>query len=298
MQRVVIYSAIVTIVFTIFLNIPGFKKEVSPLGNVLSSYFYYLHSNTTEDIPAAYAHHIKTMSDQELKRLYKNFNWQRIDSVAYNSARDTTWQLYNNDGSLRENYTAYWQAVRPTMQKFYTDYITPVAIDEPVVHFRCSDAPFVTHPMYHLTKATTVKWMAEQIKSRGYDHIVILSCNKHNRVNNSSCDKYYNFYAQIFNAAGIKVKKQCHSIYQDFAIMVNAPLLVALNQSSYSFMAGIAKDPHNFISCNLGREHKGKYLLHTQADWIQSQDAPLLHSQVKDYYNTKEVIAQLNQSSS
>lgn len=295
LQRFVIYLLIIVSVFAIMILIPGYKQEISPVGNVLSSYFYKIHSNTKEDIASAYEHHFRTLTDPELKKLYQALNWdQQRASIDYQSARDTTWQLYNEDGSIRTNYLEYWQAVRPTLREFFTNNIQPTQIYIPVVHFRCSDAPFVAHPMYHLTKADTVNWMAKQIKARGFNKVIMLSCNRHRRLKNNTCAKLADYYADIFKSNDIKVQKQCHSIVKDLALMIQTPLLVALNASSYSFIAGIAKDPEDFISCNLGREHEGKYLMHTQGDWIQDTSEPLLHSQVDDYYDVNKILSKLN----
>ena len=137
--------------------------------------------------------------------------------------------------------------------------------------------------------------MAEQIKSRGYDKLIILSCNNHRTLDQSSCAKYIEFYSELFSKFDIKVETQCNSILKDFALMVYSPLLVSLNASSYSFMAGIAKNPQDYISCNMGLENQGKYVLQENVDWVLDNRAPLLHKDVKDYNNTDEVIALLLQ---
>ncbi|HSX20836.1 MAG TPA: hypothetical protein VLG38_06935 [Gammaproteobacteria bacterium] len=296
-KRIGIYSLIVVTITTIFLNVPGYKNEVSPLGSVLSVYFYSKHS-TAENAAMGYMtyeNHLKAITDPDLKKFYKHLAWEEKGiSIDFASSIDNSWQLYTPEGTIKPNYLQYWQSIRSEIREFYQANIAPITIYDPVVHFRCSDAPFVTHPQYHLTKAATVQWMAAELKARGYNKITFLTCHKHRRMKGKNrCADFAAFYEKIFTTAGIKVVKQCHSVYKDFAIMVNAPLLVSLNASSFAFMAGIAKDPHNYISCNLGREHGGEYLLQNSADWIMDTRAPLLHKDAGGYKDSRVVIAKL-----
>jgi len=291
--RVFSYILIVVVVFTIFLNMPEKKVEVSPLGSMLSAYFYNTYASK-EDVFSTYANHLQSVTDPELKQFYQKFDWRiKNTAVNYTSDFDKTWQQYDADGSTKDHYLEYWQAIRPAIKQFYNDTIPQVEISYPVVHFRCSDAPFVIHPQYHLTKAASARWMAEQVKNKGFDKIVILACNKHRKVKNNSCSDFLAFYTQIFQDSGLKVEKQCNSVFKDFALMVHSPLLVSLNASSFSFMAGISKDPTTYISCNFGRESTDTYLLQTQADWLLDQNEPLLHKNVKDYKNVKDILTKL-----
>ena len=96
----------------------------------------------------------------------------------------------------------------------------------------------------------------------------------------------------------LKVQKQCHTIVKDLALMIQTPLLVALNSSSYSFIAGIAKDPQDFVSCNFRTEHDGKFLTHTPKQ-IGSKIRGRLccTAEVDDYYNVTEILKKLDSRS-
>lgn len=291
--RIALYSVIAVIVSAAFLSVPGYKVEVTPLGGVLSTYFYHKHA-ATNDLQPHFKSQVDSVTDYKLKKFYKKLAWEPKQTlIDYNSDVDTTWQLYDHSGVAKTNYLEYWQAVRPAMRDFYSQTIAPINVAAPVVHFRCSDSPCNRYPLYHLTKASTVEWMADIVKQRGYNKVILLFCNKHRRFKNNRCGDFVKFYEQIFNKAGIRVERQCHDVYQDFALMFYTPLLISLNQSNYSFMAGIAKDPNNYITSNLGREFDGKYLPHDRADWIMDSRMPLLHKEIANYQDVKEVLSKL-----
>ncbi len=292
-MRIFIYFTLALAICSIFIAVPGYKEEITPLGSVLSAYFYNKHSYSS-NVYTTFKMHLDNITDYHLKKFYAKFNWQEQGKkVALVSDVDATWQLYDQNGEPKPNYLQYWQTIRGDIKAFYNANIAPIHVKTPIVHFRCSDAPFVTHPAYHLTKASTVHWLINKIKDRGYSQVTILSCNRHRRVKNNQCAAYLQFYRDMFTAAGIQVSTQCHDIYTDFAMMVYSPLLISLNESSFAFMAGIAKDPNDYISCNLGREHNGKYLAHDQADWQMAKSTPLLHNEVVSYKNTTQVLKQL-----
>lgn len=293
MKRIFIYLLLSISLFGIFLASPGFKSEVTPLGSVMSAYFYNKHTKGYH-VYATYALHIKRVTDFKLKKFYKTLDWSSKGTIVdFKSDIDKTWQLYNQKGKPKENYLQYWQTVRPFTQKFYDEKIPKMKVNHPIVHFRCSDAPFVTHPLYHLSKRNSVQWMIDKIKAQGYQEVTILSCNRHRRVKNNTCGLYLKYYTQLFTDSEVKVKTECHDVFTDFTLMVNAPVLVSLNPSSFGFMAGIAKEPSKYISCNLGTEFNNSYLLQDQADWLMAPYQPLLHSEVIDYKDAKKVISQL-----
>jgi hypothetical protein len=301
--RIVLYTLLSVTIFGAFWLIAEMEDQaalrrrighISPMGNILSAYFFITHTAQTDD-PLGHKNMAAMSTNHELKRLYKKLDWnKKYAQVDFVAKTDDAWHEIGYDHKPKPNYLLFWQTVRPTMQQIYAQNIKPVDITVPVVHFRCSDSPFNKHLQYHIPKTETVKWMADQVKERGYKQVVILCCNRHwSKDNNNSCDEYANFYGQIFKDAGIDYSIQCNSIMQDFAMMVYTPLLISLNQSSYSFIAGVSKDPKNYISCNMGRETHEGYILQQNADWILDNREPLLHTEVKDYNNPADVIKKL-----
>lgn len=264
-----------------------------PIGNVLCAHFYYLakHDKTILDVYKMLA---QTDMAPDLKTFYKRLTWYRkIPNIDFDSAAYSAWNQIDVDGSYKPNFLQFWQSLRPMIQKVYAKALPKFTVADPVVHFRCSDVPFTKHVHYHISTTESVRWMAHEITQRGYNNIVLLNCNKHLKNDYDSCAKYINYYKSIFTQAGLSVQTQCTSILNDFATMVHSPLLVSLNQGSFSFMAGVAKDPNTYISCNMGMELDGKYILQTEADWILDPRAPLLHANVVDYNQADTVITQL-----
>lgn len=300
--RVVIYSLVTIVIVSVFFNLNTVKvrkdltrQNYATLGNDLVAYFYFINTSLEENICQDIKKNGDYIVDQPyIKKIYVSFVCQKSDMIlSYNTHYNAAWNQLEFDGTHKQNYLQYWQTIRPAIRKFYQENIVVENVSTPVIHFRCSDSPFNKHVQYHLPKEESVKWMAQQIKQRGFNKIIMLSCNQHFSLDKNSCAKYTDFYVDIFSAAGLEVVMQCSSIYQDFALMVNAPLLVSLNASSYSFMAGIAKDPKNYIACNMGIEIRGKYVLQNEADWITDHRKPLLHVEVDDYNDHAAVIKKL-----
>lgn len=296
--RYILYIILIPciVVLICYESIPAPRIHSSSLGNNLSSYFYYRASDLQDILVSRVKHSFKITEPKELRKFYSKLDWQRINfAVPYHSAHYSAWSVYDRVGREKLNYLEFWQQLRPVIAATYQDNLPQLQVRNPVVHFRCSDAPFVKLEYYHLVKRDTVEWIAAKIKAKGFDHVTVLSCDQHKRRHkNLACQQYMQYYVGILYEQGISVDYQCESVLHDFASMFYSPLLVSLNPSSFSFMAGVAKDPNEYISCNMGVEHAGKYYLQTQADWLIDSREPLLHVQVDDYNDVDAVIPQLD----
>lgn len=297
--RIAIYliltPCIVTLVCYIF--VPPGRLHHSSLGNNLCSYFYYKATNLQDIFVSRIKSAWKIDADKELRKFYKTLEWQRIDSATpFYSAHYAAWMPYDAVGREKPNYLEFWQQLRPTIATTYKKKLPKKQVLHPVMHFRCSDVPFIKMGFYHLTKRSTVEWMASKILDKGYNHIIILNCDKHKRHHaDYACQQYLQYYVGILVNQGISVDYQCDSVLQDFASMFYSPLLVSLNPSSFSFMAGIAKDPNNYIACNMGVEYEGEYFFQTKTDWVTDTNEPLLHAHVEDYNDVEKVIPLLDE---
>jgi len=273
---------------------PVIAPGISALGNRLSEYIYYVYIDPLPRIAMDQKMHAQWVTDPNLRKFYDGLDWTPVSNFSYTTRPDSTWNPIDFNGDAKENYLEFWQSIRPAMRDLLNQHVKQRSVAYPIVHFRCSDSPFNKHFNYHMPKATSVKWMAERLKERGFSKAIMLSCNQHRSMDQNSCATYINYYSNIFAASGIKMTAQCNSIFEDFALMVHSPMLVTLNASSFSFMAGIVKEPQNYISCNLGMELNNKYILQTAADWILDPAEPLLHKDVIDYNDTVDVIQRLS----
>jgi hypothetical protein len=286
--KIVIYSLsfviILGTIISIFTN--NYVMIFSPdknIGNMLSEYYYnvimYKYKLTLpvikKDEMSEFLYNITKNTDTSIQKLPLSG-----DIIINNNIFWGKW-LERGD----PNFGNFWKYARPIIKDSYTKSIPYEHIGFPVIHFRCSDIPFIRYSIYHLQKAKFIDWVIDIIESRGFSTVIWLNCNSHLSSSNN-CKDINDIYIKKFEQRGISVVAKCGTIIQDFATMVNSPLLVSLNPSSYSFMAGVSKEPDNYVSCNMGQEKNGTYVSQTRGDWLFSNEIPLLHSEVKDYYNT------------
>lgn len=257
------------------------------IGNYLSDYFYINYA--TEDnyiFPETISGEIKNF----LENIAKNDNKPTVLLPLFRGTNPSDkWAQLG-----RANFLNFWKQARPRIRDLYNKVIPndKKNVKLPVVHFRCSDVPFNRHNMYHIPTVKTIKEIINILLQKGVKEVIWLNCNKHSGLLNK-CDEINNLYIDLFEKNGIKVTKRCNSILEDFYLMIYCPILVSLNSSSFSFMAGISKDPTDYISCSMGIEKNGVYEHQNDADWILVRNDPLLHKDVKNYYDIEEVKVKL-----
>ena len=271
----------------------------SAVGNMLVEYFYLTNSkNAIDEKIARRCDCDKQIENDILREFYSKLVWERQpDLIDYSSIPPSAWNQINDDGSEKANYLQFWQHVRPSVRAFYEKNIQRIEIPYPIVHFRCSDSPFIRNNEMHLVKVSTVKWIADKIKAKGFSKVIMLNCQGHQlkgKSSQKSCIKYADFYVEQLKNNGLEVELQCNEMFKDFAMMIYSPLLVSLNSSSFSFIAGISKNPNDYVSCNMGAERDGVYYFQTNADWAIDHNQPVLHKDVARYGKVADVIDMLN----
>lgn len=296
--RIVVYLALIPCILALicYIFVPPPRLHHSSLGNNLSSLFYYKATNLQDIFVGRIKSAFKIDADKEMRKFYKTLDWERMEAeVPFYSAHYAAWMPFDAVGREKQNYLEFWQNLRPKIAATYKEKLPKKDVAYPVMHFRCSDVPFLKLGFYHLVKRSTVEWMANKIIDRGYDHVTVLNCDKHKKKDASyACQQYLQYYVGILVDKGISVDYQCDSILQDFASMFYSPLLVSINPSSFSFMAGIAKDPNDYVACNMGVEYDGNYFFQTKTDWAIDANAPVLHAHVNDYNDVAEVFPLLD----
>ena len=208
-----------------------------------------------------------------------------------------TISLWNFGGLPRElesMYFRYWKLCRPILNRMFKKYLKKVDVKCPVFHFRCSDIPMNRHMMYHIPKRAAVEKMIRIVKDKGYSKIILLNCTTHytkSKRNGEMCREFCEYYVSIFKEHGVEVVIQCNSVVEDMATMFYCPLLFSMNNSSFSFVVGVSRDPGTYVSTGLGKEYQDRYkcLEQKDVDWIVLSDVPLLHREVDNYYKFSEV---------
>lgn len=225
---------------TLKIELPNYA-----FGNVLASYFYYVtkaysenknlyitnyndnHKNFKELrklLPEKIIIHNKYIYDSNSKELNKLKLIQPV-SIWVNPVL-----LYNTIPILKDN------TLITKNTKYNTDCI---------IHFRCSDIPFMKHFSYHLLKFKWYKWAINLcLKKTSINKIYILNCNKHNSSvkNKKKCVEWGNLLMNyIKNEFNIETVIMCNDIEKDILYMLNSKCLIS-SGSSLSFCLGMLTD--------------------------------------------------------
>ena len=217
---------------------------------------------------------------------------------------------------------AFWMAMRPVVHRmletvFHDTGVSMNArdkVDCPVIHFRCSDVPFVKNMHYHFVRYAFYRdCLAEATKklstngngnntSASSGRVLLLSCHAHN-----SNPEYMN-KCRIYKASlieylektlGLQVMTRCGTPVQDFATMFYAPAVLSAG-SSFSFMSGFfgyglffSEGHFTDLSGIPNKKYKETDGCGSDCgEWLRSGYS-LQHTEVDDYEDTDHVIKEL-----
>jgi hypothetical protein len=164
-----------------------------------------------------------------------------------------------------------------------------IIVNNPVIHFRCADTPFVKNQDYTFQKHCFFKEAlnyGEKALQKKFKEIIILSFTNHNsnNENNVACSNYVNYLKEYLEKLQYNITIQSNSSLDDFALIFYSPISISTS-SSFSFMAG-------FFG-------KGQYISTTNgdrcidcSDWVL-KGYNLNHDLVNDYYDRESVLQQL-----
>jgi hypothetical protein len=197
----------------------------------------------------------------------------------------------------------FWLIMKPLVTKILFNFLKThdivLDVNLPVIHFRCSDVPFVRNSHYHFVKYSFYKDClldAEILLNKKYTSLLLLSCHNHksNPVYKEKCNEYESSLIKYLRNLGYQVNVQCNSNILDFALMFYAPVVLSPS-SSFSFMSGFF-GPGLFYSEGHFTEDVENPEKNTtpleSSDWLKSGYS-IRHSDVKNYENTREVIQML-----
>ncbi|MCP5509359.1 MAG: hypothetical protein H7A39_02985 [Chlamydiales bacterium] len=205
-------------------------------------------------------------------------------------------------------YCTYIDIIREISQKIIPETLEELnlkpKIDVPVIHYRLSDVPFCRSLSHHLQYYAYYEMALDKLKAEGIDvsEIVVLYTfkNGYHKNLNISRDQfieinkeYLNDFIGHLNSKGYKVTVQSKSVLEDFATMVFAPAVIG-SESMFCLFSGLA-NKHPIIFPLLGKEHQNHYGPTHNIPAFISPIQPLLHCNVKNYYDYKDVFAKLRQ---
>lgn len=192
-----------------------------------------------------------------------------------------------------ETWDIIHKIVHNTLDEMFRKNGIVKEVKYPVIHFRCSDVPFIKHFHYHLQKYSYFKDSLEEIKkTMKYDTVILVSCSFHNagKDNQEKCNIYIDSLKSYLESIGYKVIVQCDTNVDDFATMFYAPAVISTG-GSFSFMSGYFGNGI-FISEGHYQEGKEDTKCKTCRSWLKSGYS-IEHKDVKDYYDTESVIEKL-----
>jgi len=150
-----------------------------------------------------------------------------------------TWHPLKRFWGSAQRYADYWKS--PCVQKAAAKLLQPYVYQgrprgrEPVLHWRCSDAPFRSDPMYEVPSVHVVDQLRSLLRTRGYSRLLVVTSESHKlnaRVPKGACRRLLTVY---MNALGLPYTYHSTGTPEgDFQILYNAPLVIAIVNSSYS----------------------------------------------------------------
>jgi hypothetical protein len=278
----------------------NFENIKVDIGNFFNSYFFRMSiafmdgKDYYEDVPEQeFIKYIpKYMPfDNELRQMLLDNQFTKEELDKENNNHVGTWTVNNNRRGL------YWKLMKPFIHEklenaFIQSGLKDAAINETknkiCIHFRCSDVPFIRMGHYFLQKYSYFKECLDQVSYLNYKTIKLVSCQFHkgSEENKNACDKYLSSLVEYLSSLGYTVEMQCKSNVEDFASLFYAPVVISTG-GSYSFMSGFFG---NGIFLSEGHGLKEDETKCTECEWLKSGYS-LNHEDVKDYYDTDNVIS-------
>jgi hypothetical protein len=227
----------------------------------------------------------------EQEKIYECFSKHNITFDNYsNQVALSSFELFSDKRYF------FWTCMKPfihqLMESAFVQSGLKQTVDIPVIHFRCADTPFLRYSGYHLQYYSFFIKAIETLSkktNKQYKTIGLMSCVNHRSNNDEqkSCKDYSDSLYEYLQQNGYEVQMICNSNIDDFTTLFYAPGVIS-TWSSFSFMSGYFG--HGVFVSTEG--DKGR--LCEECSDFTLYDYNLPHEDVKDYYDTKDVIELLH----
>lgn len=308
MNNIYINIIVICIVIIIFFvinkyiyKIEYFKNNIKTnIGNYLVIYFYlmgkaflqgddFIYKTKNTELIRDLPEYVELNIDIHNKLIQNNFTIGELIREEKKIILVAMWTIINK---RREQF---WLIMKPQVNYILNQTLIKnnlkKTINYPVIHFRCSDTPFIRNGYYFFQKYSFFRDSLEEIKNItkiNYNKVILLSCNFHksNNKNSEKCNIYSNSLEEYLRDLGYDVIVQCQSNLDDFATIFYAPAIIS-TCSSYSFMAGFFS---NGIFISEGHYASGSDIkCNDCGDWLK-KGYSIEHADITDYYDTDSVI--------
>jgi len=222
-----------------------------------------------------------------------NPNLQRIGNHIVRSIAESQTRWNPSTWTSAAEYSDSWKRMRNAMKEKMLDLsVVPDAnyAGTAIVHFRCSDVPFIDMPEYPLQPRAYFKFVADFLmKYNDVLHVLIVNCNKHNWHQLSPlCHSYaYNIKSwlqEYLPNIPVDVDLACETQKMSLEKMLGSHTLISTG-GSFSFVPGILKGKR-FVTPYLGGSMQPYHSnLHRLVHWTMWDSNAPVHSSNYERFN-------------
>ena len=197
-----------------------------------------------------------------------------------------------------ERIESFWLILKPYISKILDGVLKKnnlhLKTANPIIHFRCSDVPFIKNIHYHFVRYSFYKNSIDLLKkSCEFDTITILSCRRHNsnEKNSMSCRIYLDHLRIYLENLGYKIMIECNQELHDFAKLFYAPAVIS-SGSSFAFMSGFFGGGIFLSEGHFTEEKEPIVHCYDCGPWLK-HGYSILHRDVADYHDTEKMFKEL-----
>ena len=161
-------------------------QPVENLGNFLIQFFISRVRRKPTQCPRYWVDRGGNHLDSELIHFYKEMPYdflpdRKFSEFQIDSETRSFWEPFR----CGADYVAMWEALGPYTKEILDQTLRKVKCvcsqNYPVIHFRCSDCPFVLNEVYHLPYYDYYEWAIDKLRSRNIDcsEVLILTSHEH-----------------------------------------------------------------------------------------------------------------------
>ena len=221
------------------------KYPSGGLGNILSVFYNSMIYNYKNNLDHNYELNKTFDNRTHYINLYNSFNECTFTMDQLNLFPNRV--KYDDIWNIKKHSTQkYWYNIKlevnNSLKAFTKDIKENKLHDYPILHFRCSDVPFVKHKDYCFVKYIFYKLCHDKLKHK-YDKWYIMWDNSHlSNTNNTKLSTLYfkdlkNYLEKELHLEIIHIKK--NNQYEDFKLLYNNPVVIQGGcGGSFSFFGG------------------------------------------------------------
>ena len=265
------------------------------LGNILSVFFSKKSQNIVLNKKNTNIIH-NSIENSKFIKLDNNYTLSNDQVIklknVYLEGGDYFWNIFSVDS------LAALKIIKPNVKNslnyFVEDIKTPVIEKIPIIHYRCSDVPFVKHGCYHFSKYKFYDWCHTKLNKKYKKWYIMFNSNHLSKPEyNELSTIYFNDllkYLKTELKLNIELLKP-NDTYTDFKLLYNAPVVIQGGcGGSFSFFSGFFNGLYLFSDINKPESNLTKEY---NLDIEYYKNGILSHNEVDNvggYSNTQNVI--------